>query len=520
MQPNHPQGDTWIDGISPIYGLDPAYVEDRIYFAESMLPEYTRLSGKLTGVIAVSNGGSSLTGQAGWKPTEPYGTNLLEATSAHNAGWLAITNDEPDAVMGSVIVRLTSNFNDETFEQLVQAWVDLCDYMRANWLGVTADTPIIIGGPAFGGTSGSERRSAAAEAAAKRVNVYVQHPVYPTQAADNLHPTRAENRQDGINLAGVAYMANYGSQAEPTITNNTSQGAIVGQPFTLNVQHTGLAGDDTYGTVRLTGNDDDALFEVAGTLKAPQIVEVTPGTLAAGAHTFTAQVEDQEGQLGPAFICTVTVNAAGGVDVDTVYRQQLAIDDTVYAEISMRTVPIYKGLNIFVQRMNGSNKAAQSNLTIDGNPATILFAYDGTNSGNASNGAGNWIVWGFESGIDTTADLIRYDASSSAIGSGFKMWHLSAAGGSLNVGDTEYLFSTSYAGGTPFGTKAFVVPDGDQLLTFAEVSNTVAVESGTLIQDAGSNNLFIGRKTDGQVRLSAGANRSVTFTSLVLQKAT
>lgn len=514
LQAQHPQKDTWITGISPIYGLDPGYVEDRIYFAENMLAEYMDLTGLPVGVIAASNGGSSLTGQAGWKPTSPYGTNLLEAKTAHNAGWAAMVADEPDAVMGGVMIDLTSNSDGKTRAERRQAWLDLIDYVRANFDGVTATTPIIIGAVCFNGTSGTERRTDAAQAASQRDFVYIQHPVYPTQAADNLHPTRSENRAWGINLATKFNMANFGDQTEPSVTNLTSQGVVVGQPFTLNVQHTGLAGDDSYGTVLLTGNDDDALFEVVGDVNAPQIVEKTPGTLAAGTYTFTLRVEDQENELGPPVVFTLTASAPVSQDVAVTDHGEVGgYDTSQFGKIILTNVALRAGDNILLIKTNGSNRSATTSVTVDGNAARQI------DTSSASPANQNVMWWAYRSAIDTTAANITIDTGTT-VGSGIRIDHFSVVGSKDALLDAEYLDRTSRA--APQSTKAFTIAQGNLLLTAAHYSNGagLVIGDGDTLHAPDGAFVAASRDTDGVIQLQGWTgNATMSLASILFERA-
>ena len=530
LQSGHPDEGKWIDGVTPIYGLDGSAIstlpegKQRISMAEGLLRRFQSETNAPVGIISASDGGSSLT--VSWKPTAPYGPALLAAHAAHNEAMAALWATEPDAKCAGVIAEFMSNNpTGETSAQRRQALLDIEGYIRANFDGVDGNTPIIFAGRCSGGGAGNigeVTRIDAAWAASQLDRVYLQHPPYPTVASDNLHPTLDESRTWGENCANVFYMANFGDQAEPIITTATSQGVVVGTPVSIAIAHTGLAGEDSYGKLELTGGGDSALFEVAGDITNPRIIEKDPGTLAAGTYSTPARVKDNDGDYGPVWGGTITASAPASVDVDVVYHGELTVDTATFGEARVTNVALRKGLNIFKVKMNGANQTAREQLLIDGNSATRLGGYDGTNDGLGVNGNGNFVYFGHVSAIDTTAPLVRYALSdSNAIGGGFRMFHFSAEGGGIGVGDYEYLSSKAYPSADgPFGTKAFDLASGDQLLTFIDSSAALTIDQGNLISDLGSGDYFVGRKTDGAIVVSAGGARTTTFSSILLRKAT
>lgn len=291
----------------PIWFPDGADGVGRISPIERMMIDYQALAGGRVGVIPLATGGSSL--QVGWNAST--GNILAARTASHN---LAMSRFEAfdgiAPVVGAVVINLGSNDNADV--ATLRGWMEgLIAHIRANFDGVTETTPVLLCGPAKAGvTLGDNYRNLYAEIASEQDHVFLVHPPYPTVAADNLHPTLAEGRTWGVNLAVKARQALTGTEPIPEWEIDPSQPVQQGTTIAIDLTHAGLSLPSPYGVPVITGGADAALFEIAGTLFAPTLRWASNGTgPAAGSYAVQVSLRNNAGQVGNPLNLTVQVQA-------------------------------------------------------------------------------------------------------------------------------------------------------------------------------------------------------------------
>ncbi len=295
----------------PIYFPESGSEVGRISPLERLMIDYQAAAGGTVGVIPLAVGGSSL--QVGWNATN--GDILATRTAEHN---LAMSRFEAfdgiTPVVGAVVIDVSSN--DNAAIATIRGWLEgLIAHVRANFTGVTATTPIILGGPVKGADNSTNvfgwgYRRLFAEIASEQNNVFLMHPPYPTANADNLHPTLLEARTWGANLAVKARQALAGTEPLPTWLIPASPPVNVGTQISIDLTHSGLSLASPYGVPVITGGANAALFELAGDFFAPTLRWLGNGTgPAIGSYEVIVSLRNNAGQVGNPLTLTVRVLA-------------------------------------------------------------------------------------------------------------------------------------------------------------------------------------------------------------------
>lgn len=223
----------------------PSALNGRISVLEPMLRQYQSLTaarGRGATVIGCGRGGTNLIDTASnndWDAAGP-GAYIVDAKTTFNAARAQVLAIKPHSRVRGIIIALTSNdagpsaatYNSTNIRA---AWIAAIDYARANFNGVTDETVFILCGPcAVGSATFTAARADVAYAAAQRALAYNVNPVTPTANPDNLHPTLAETRTWGTNIANAIYAA-----PEPSVVENFTidpvNGAALSTPIESDV---------------------------------------------------------------------------------------------------------------------------------------------------------------------------------------------------------------------------------------------------------------------------------------------
>ncbi|MGB7407134.1 MAG: Ig domain-containing protein [Pontixanthobacter sp.] len=322
-------------------------------------------------------------------------------------------------------------------------------------------------------------------------------------ADDNLHYQPA-----GIaRVFGSRMAASQSDSVGPNVTNAVAQGANVGAKLSVNLTH-----DDSQdsATFHITGGANAGLFEISDPYIEPVLRWTGDGNgPAAGQYVVQVQARDGAGNYGPIRAFDITVAEAAGQAVEAAFRNYVDIGTSAFGGQTMAARTIRKGLNVFVLRMNGENKSSTMTVTVGGNAATRLMTNPGTN--------GTWEIWGYESAVDTTADVVYSWGSHSRNNAWFMQ--MSVVGVKPASADAEYLEYASHT--PPFVTKAFTIPAaGGIILSFGEFAAVPTVADPSTKIGGGPNNIRIAttRATSGTVSYNPGAPGFREIGSLVLEK--
>lgn len=436
---------------------------DRISPIEHTLSQFNALSSFGTGFIGCAVGGSAL--DIGWDPATP-GANLTAAVAAHNTAMALYKAEDPNCIVGSVLINLTSNGTPSGEAQ----WIALIDYVRANLDFVDDTTPIIISGPAASGTTFDEKRLDAEEGASARINCFVQHPPYPTDDPQNLHPTKAENRTYGAALGTLAYVALYGQQTIPTITTDLVQGSVQGQALNIAIEHSGLLAPSKYGVAEINGGVDASEVEIGGEFSAPTIVKTGGGFLANGVYNFNIRMRNSAWDYSDDYVMELTVADGGGGGVALTNEYGLMDTVSAWGSVNFPTVPVITGKNLLILFFeHGSSKGSSLIVDVDSNMAGFVAATDVGPSLE---------LWSYESVIDTNVSV---DATWTSHSNQMNIVNIGATG--LAATPTATLDFDHGFNGSTATTKdhgAVVVPSGGKaILVVAGTSSVELTASST-----------------------------------------
>lgn len=177
---------------------------------ESVVRRYQAITsawGRGSAVMPTGRAGAALFKTPTAEPDfDPFlvGGHLANARNNHNNGFGLLKVTRPHSRVRGVLICLNSNGNDVEYDHTENraGWIALIDYIRANFDGISDETPFALAGPCGAFTEAGLYRDDIAYVATQRTNCYVvQAP------GTQLHPFQADNRTWGVDLADAFYAA-------------------------------------------------------------------------------------------------------------------------------------------------------------------------------------------------------------------------------------------------------------------------------------------------------------------------